>query len=152
MPSKRMPATDALAVSSIIVSRSMNGSLPGAPLPTTPGQVALWSLGNLFGMVFTPIADAVCGLARAKVTYLSSAILLVIPHQRRLRIRARAEVAQHHQRFVASVVEDDAIAGPIVSDERFVFGQLGESDHGRRMQAMLVDPPAAFHGDESLRA
>ena len=30
---------------SIMVSRSMNGSASAEPLPTTPGQAALWSLG-----------------------------------------------------------------------------------------------------------
>ena len=43
-PSKRTPSNSASAVRSSIVSRSIGGSAPG-PLPTTPGQAALWSLG-----------------------------------------------------------------------------------------------------------
>jgi len=47
-PSNLMPSTSAAAVRLSIVSRSMNGSASGAPLPTTPGQAALWSFGNVF--------------------------------------------------------------------------------------------------------
>ena len=47
-PSKRTPSTSALAVRSSIVSRSMNGSASGEPLPTTPGQAALCSFGKVF--------------------------------------------------------------------------------------------------------
>ncbi len=45
MPSNLTPSTSALTVSEIIVSRSMAGSESG-PLPTRPGHMALWSLGN----------------------------------------------------------------------------------------------------------
>src|SRR4051794_14708749 len=48
-PSNLTPSTAALAVRSSIVSRSMNGSAPADPLPTTPGQAALCSFGWVFG-------------------------------------------------------------------------------------------------------
>ena len=44
MPSNFTPSTLAAAVRLIIVSRSIGGSESG-PLPTSPGQAALWSLG-----------------------------------------------------------------------------------------------------------
>ncbi len=47
-PSNLTPSTSAAAVRSSIVSRSIGGSASG-PLPTTPGQAALWSLGKLLG-------------------------------------------------------------------------------------------------------
>src|SRR5216117_4616795 len=47
-PSNLTPSTDALAVKSSIVSRSIAGSAPGLPLPTRPGHIALWSFGKLF--------------------------------------------------------------------------------------------------------
>ena len=40
-PSNLTPSTSAFAVRSSIVSRSMDGSASGEPLPTTPGQAAL---------------------------------------------------------------------------------------------------------------
>jgi hypothetical protein len=40
-PSNFVPFTSACAVMSSIVSRSMNGSAPGLPLPTRPGHMAL---------------------------------------------------------------------------------------------------------------
>ena len=44
-PSNFWPSTSALAVSFSSVSSGMIGSPSGAPLPTTPGQVALCSFG-----------------------------------------------------------------------------------------------------------
>ena len=44
-PSNFAPFTSAAAVRSSISSRPMMGSAPGEPLPTTPGHVALCSLG-----------------------------------------------------------------------------------------------------------
>jgi hypothetical protein len=41
-----MPSTEAPAVRSSIVSRSMKGSAPGLPFPTRPGHIALCSAGN----------------------------------------------------------------------------------------------------------
>ena len=43
-PSNFAPSNSAAAVRSSIVSRPMGGS-PPSPLPTTPGQAALWSFG-----------------------------------------------------------------------------------------------------------
>src|SRR5262245_55265111 len=48
-PSNLMPSTSAAAVRSSIVSRSMVGSAPGLPLPTSPGHIALCNLGNVLG-------------------------------------------------------------------------------------------------------
>ena len=47
-PSNLTPLTSALAVRSSMVSRSMQGSAPGLPLPTKPGHMALCNLGKLF--------------------------------------------------------------------------------------------------------
>lgn len=44
-PSNFTPSTSAAAVSSSISSNPMKGSAPGDPFPTTPGHVALCSLG-----------------------------------------------------------------------------------------------------------
>jgi hypothetical protein len=44
IPSNFTPSTLAADVRLIIVSRSIGGSESG-PLPTRPGQAALWSLG-----------------------------------------------------------------------------------------------------------
>src|SRR5260370_3669944 len=47
-PANFVPFTAAAAVRFSIVSRSINGSPPSDPLPTTPGQAALCNLGKLF--------------------------------------------------------------------------------------------------------
>src|SRR4029077_3437370 len=59
-PSNFVPFTSAAAVRLSIVSRSMNGSPPSEPLPTTPGQAALWSLGKLLPFD----AELIRGLSR----------------------------------------------------------------------------------------
>src|SRR4051812_22112735 len=46
-PSNLVPFDEALAVISSIVSRSIGGSAPGPPLPTSPGHIALWIAGYL---------------------------------------------------------------------------------------------------------
>ena len=46
-PSNLTPLTSAFAVLSSIVSRSIGGSAPGPPLPTSPGHIALWMAGYL---------------------------------------------------------------------------------------------------------
>src|SRR5882724_3419178 len=59
-PSNLTPLTEALAVKSSMVSRSMAGSAPGLPLPTRPGHMALWSLGKLLD--FAVVVELVVGL------------------------------------------------------------------------------------------
>src|SRR3954452_23272626 len=49
-PSNLWPSTSAAAVRSSMVSSPIGGSL-SSPLPTTPGQAALCSLGKLFAMI-----------------------------------------------------------------------------------------------------
>src|SRR5690242_6194335 len=54
----------------------------------------------------------------------SALLSLVIPDVGRLRVGARAEVAERHQRLAAGVVEDHARPGGVVADEHLVLGQL----------------------------
>src|SRR5262249_49530546 len=68
-PSKRMPSTSAFAVRSSMVSRSMQGSAPGLPLPTRPGHMALCSFGKLL---------LLCSLILQTVTWLHGYILAML--------------------------------------------------------------------------
>ncbi len=58
MPSNFRPFTSAPAVNSSIRSRLIGGSWPGpSPLPTSPGHMALCSLGKGFELIFNSLLD-----------------------------------------------------------------------------------------------
>src|SRR5262249_11544553 len=77
---------------------------------------------------------------------------LVVPDSRRMRVGVRPEVAQRDKRFAAGVVEHHPLAGRVVANEYLVLGQLAVADHRWRLEALLADPAAPLHRDQTIRA
>ena len=150
-PSNFTPSTSAAAVRSSMVSRSIGGSESG-PLPTTPGQDALCSLGKLLGWLATGdalglgsvrmgdrirrgtgIARCKRGIARRRRWTRRRAIRLlglapgILADVRQLVVNVGTEITQADERLVAGVFDLDAGRGRFVADEDFVFGLLRRS-------------------------
>src|SRR3954466_2365248 len=135
-PSNVVPCDEALAVISSIVSRSIGGSAPGPPLPTSPGHIALWIAGYLCAIGYSRCGsrDPGCGIRDpsfgSRTTDSGSRILLF---SKRLCVRVSGpEVLQENERIdVALVLDTDACLRRLRCDEHLVLGHLSVANHRR---------------------
>src|SRR6185436_14903501 len=134
-PSNLTPSTDASAVRSSIVSRSMGGS-PSGPLPTSPGHIALCRAGNL--CCDTP--------------FMETSALPLARRAQRLGVRiAWAKMLENHQGIsVARVLDADTRLRRFVGHEELILRHLSESDHRRRRDAVTAERAVALRQDQAV--
>src|SRR5215472_13167008 len=131
-PSKRMPSTSAAAVRLSMVSRSIAGSLPGPPLPTRPGHMALCSAGDL------------CWFA----TLMGSSLLA--PQRLGIRI-PRPKMLQDDERIgIAETLDRHSLPRGLRRNEQLVLCHLAEPDHARRRDQVLPEFPAPLRQDQAV--
>jgi len=75
----------------------------------------------------------------------ATSLLPVVAHLRRVGIRIRAEVPQHHQRLVLRRIFDgDALHSGFVGTEKLIFRHFSKADHGRAVDGNLPMRPAPW--------